>query len=219
MTALGLIPARGGSKRLPGKNMRLLCGKPLVGHAIDVARAVPEIIERIVVSTDDMVTIEYAENAGAGWVVRPADIAQGITPPIRNVEHAVRATGYKGDAVIYLQPTSPLRAADDIRGAWQLFLDTGADAVVSVTEATEKWVYELGHAGRLRMVGSSTSAANMVSPNGAIYIISMAALERGDDWWSGVTYAYVMPKGRSIDIDFLADFEAVEAIMRNGNVA
>lgn len=225
---LGLIPARGGSKRLPGKNLKLLNGIPLVQWTLNSAIHVPE-ITHIAVTTDHRPTAQLCIDwmrfiaKPLEWIKRPYHIAQGITPPIMNVQHAIswyRGLNIEFDHVAYLQPTSPLRVSDDISAAIGLHLEMKGDAVISVTEAGERWIYEVGHANRLRPIGTANPADRVVSPNGAIYIISREALERGEDWWTGVTYAYFMAKERSIDIDTSEDFALAEKLIgSSGNVS
>jgi len=222
MKVLALIPARGGSVRFPAKNMKPLCGVPLIGWTIrEACKAFGSESARIIVSTDDGATKGLCDTAGVEWIHRPNEIAQGKTNPIKNVEHAVKTVrdhGWRPDAVCYLQPTSPLRTSEDILGAMNLFAKNGADAVVSITEGRDPWVYEVGHADRLHHVGKSQSFKRLGSPNGAVYVMSIQSLDKGYDWdtaiSNGITYAFWMPKSRSIDIDVQSDFDAAEALMR-----
>jgi CMP-N,N'-diacetyllegionaminic acid synthase len=133
MKILGLIPARSGSKGVPGKNTRLLGGKPLFQHAFDAAMA-SGIVDRIVLSTDDIVTARMADAFGVEVpCLRPAEFAHDDSPMIDVVLHMLEHldhSGYRPDAVLLLQPTSPLRTPDHLRRAVGLLADN--DAVCSV---------------------------------------------------------------------------------------
>lgn len=213
---LAVIPARGGSRRLPGKNMRELAGKPLVGHTIDHARAAGLSGMQIIVSSDDEGTLGYASDLGVMPVRRPIELSKGETPPIWNVRHALKtfrqaAPGFDVSLVVYLQPTSPFRSPADITSAMSVAWNTGADAVVTVRVMKER-PFEIGFAGRLRMMPRTDSGQAIVAPNGAIYVITSKHLDGGGDWWDGITMAHVMPDERSLDIDVREDFDAADQL-------
>lgn len=208
---LAVIPARGGSRRLPAKNMRPLAGIPLVGRTINHAKDAK--LQHIAVSSDDEVTLIYARQQGAFAIERPPEISQGETPPIWNVRHAMKVLSGHLDVryIVYLQPTSPFRRAEDILRSLNVISRTGADAVVTVKMLKEV-PFEIAHAGRLRIMPKSESGQAIVAPNGAVYVITANHLERGGDWWSGVTQAHVMPEELSLDIDTREDFDAAEQL-------
>ena len=134
---LALIPARAGSKGLPGKNIRLLNGKPLLAYAADAARA-SGVVDRIVLTTDSEQIADVGRAAGIETpFLRPSDLAQDDTAMLPVIEHAVAAiesAGWPVDIIILLQPTSPLRLPSHVRRSVDLLRDTGADSVVSVLE-------------------------------------------------------------------------------------
>src|SRR5688572_23564500 len=136
MATLALIPARGGSKGLPGKNTRPLHGKPLIAWTVETARHAG-LFDRVVVSTDSRDIADVAERYGALVpFLRPAEIAGDATPMrdvIGHAIHAETAAGHEPAVVILLQPTSPLRSAEEIRAAAQLLRSTNCDSVVSVS--------------------------------------------------------------------------------------
>jgi N-acylneuraminate cytidylyltransferase len=210
---LAVIPARGGSRRLPAKNMRSLAGVPLVGRAIDHAKDAG--IKHITVSSDDDVTLAYARSVDVFAIKRPAEISQGDTPPIWNVRHAMKVVDglvpVDFQYIVYLQPTSPFRRAEDIISSLNVISRTGADAVVTVKTLKEV-PFEIGFAGRLRIMPRSESSNAIVAPNGAVYVITADHLERGGDWWDGITMAHIMPEELSLDIDVREDFEAAERL-------
>ena len=132
---LGLVPARAGSKGLPGKNIRLLRGRPLLAYAADAARA-SGVIDRMVLTTDSGQIADVAREVGLDTpFLRPADLAQDDTPMLPVIAHAVgvlASEGWSADIIVLLQPTSPLRTGAQIRRSVEILRDTGADAVVSV---------------------------------------------------------------------------------------
>lgn len=138
MKTLGVITARGGSKGIPGKNLKLLAGKPLLAYSVDAARAAG-VLDRIVVSTDDAAIADCARSLGCDVpFIRPAALAQDDTPHLPVLKHTVgwlaEHQGYRPDAVVILQPTSPLRRSEDIREAVRLLASRDVDSVVSVSE-------------------------------------------------------------------------------------
>ncbi len=136
MKTLGIITARGGSKGIPRKNIKLLGGKPLIAYTIEASKE-SGIFDRIIVSTDDNEIAEVAKKYGAEVpFMRPAELAQDTTPTLPVLVHALEwlksNEGYEPDAVAILQPTSPLRSSEHLRNAHVLFVQSGADSVVSV---------------------------------------------------------------------------------------
>jgi CMP-N-acetylneuraminic acid synthetase len=142
MRTLGVIPARGGSKGIPGKNLRLLAGRPLLAYTADAARGSRR-LSRVVLSTDDEATAAAGRSLGLEVpFLRPADLAADDSPMLPVLRHAVEAlsaSGFEADAVVLLQPTSPLRRAEHIDAAIELLEATGADSVVSVVEVPHQF--------------------------------------------------------------------------------
>ena len=201
MKIIALIPARAGSKRLPGKNTMALGGKPLVMWAVDAALEA-KIFDQIVVSTDCPAVASLTEP----WAwSRPHNLATDDTPMLDVVKYVERTV--ESDMIFLLQPTSPFRTAKDIQNVYSMMLESNGDAVVSVTDGPNDLVFQLGHANRMR------PREDIVVANGAIYAITTKALLGGEDWYSGVSYAYRMPKDRSLDIDTQADFELAKAML------
>lgn len=204
---IGLIPARGGSKRVERKNIADLGGEPLVAWSIRVALA-SKSLSSVWVSTEDQAIAHVAWLFGAKHLVRPPELARDDTPMMPVVAHAFDVL-VNFDAIMLLQPTSPFRTPADIDAAAALLGD-GADAVVSVTDAPDDLVFELGHANRMRPF------QRLVQCNGAIYLLTRDAFERGLDWYSGISYAYRMPKDRSLDIDTPLDLEIARMMIAAG---
>jgi N-acylneuraminate cytidylyltransferase len=218
---LAVIPARGGSKGLPGKNIRPLCGKPLIGWTIDAASSTRE-IDATVVSTDDDEIARIAQACGATVPFRrPAEISDDRASSLDVVMHAVeQLPGF--DIVILLQPTSPLRGCADIREAVQLFHRFDAKSVASVCEVDEHplWMYRVGTDHRLLPLleiderpSRRQDLPSVYRLNGAVYIVDLGWARRKNTFVSDETLAYVMPRARSIDIDTEADFLIAEHMM------
>lgn len=212
MRVLGIIPARGGSRRCPRKNIADLGGRPLIDWTIQAAID-SDVFTALLVSTEDKEISQVAERCGCSVWDRPPHLARDDTPSLDVVTDVVLAHGVGHfDVVHLLQPTSPFRTADDIAEAHGMLSRSGGDAVVSVSDLPQD-VFEVGHAWRMR------PRSDFVVPNGAIYAITGDALSRGEDWYSGVTYAYKMPRERSLDIDTPLDLEVARLMVERGLVA
>ncbi len=212
---LGLIPARGGSKGLPGKNILPACGRPLLAWTAASALGSRH-LDRVVVASDDDAILAAGRAAGCEALPRPAALASDTTPTIDVVLHALDSIAGH-DVVVLLQPTSPLRNTDDIDAACERFATSGAPACVSVSLAVQSpyWMYRLGARQTLEPVVDLPAEATRRQDlpavyvlNGAIYIADVAWLRRSRAFVGAGTVAYVMPASRSIDIDTAADFEA-----------
>jgi CMP-N,N'-diacetyllegionaminic acid synthase len=213
---LALIPARGGSKGLPGKNVLQVAGRPLLAWSVDAARAARS-VDRLVLSSDDDAIMAAARSCGCEVpFVRPAALASDTAATIDVVMHALDALpGY--DLIVLLQPTSPLRTAADIDAACERLVTSGAPACVSVSpvELSPYWMYYLGDNDNLVPVVESPQVVTrrqelpaVYALNGAVYVADTAWLRRSRAFITRDTVAHVMPIERSIDIDTIADFEA-----------
>ncbi len=223
-TYVGLVPARGGSRRLPGKNLRELRGRPLIEWTIRAALG--SRLERVIVSTDAEPVGVVARSAGAEVpFVRPAALASDVATTTDVVLHALkflRAGSDSSTHVVVLQPTSPLRTSEDIDGALTLRERHEADAVISVcrAECPAAWINTLPPDGRMtdffrdgirRARSQDLEIGHRL--NGAIYVydiervLRQRSLEMDDS-----SYAYMMPRERSIDIDDETDFLFAEAL-------
>lgn len=206
---LGVIPARGGSKGVPGKNLCQVGGKPLIAWTIEAALAT-ECIDRVIVSSDDAAIMAAARSAGADVPFqRPPDLASDESASIDVVLHALdMLAGY--DLVVLLQPTSPLRTAADIDAATRLCVSCNSPACVSVSPAEQNpyWMFRVDGSHRLTPVLADQPMASRRQDlpavyvlNGAIYVAEPAWLRRTRSFVGPEAVGYVMPAGRSIDID------------------
>lgn len=217
---LGLIPARGGSKGIPRKNIRLMAGKPLIAWTIEAALCSTR-LDAVVVSTDDEEIAEVSRAVGAQVpFIRPAELAADDTPGIDPVLHAMGMLP-QYDAVLLLQPTSPLRTTEDIDGLLSLAAATGAKSVVSVCEPEDHpfWMYRLGTDRRLeRLIETPDIARRQDLPpvfalNGAMYFAHVDCLHRRRGFVGAETLGYPMPVERSVDIDGPLDWRIAELLL------
>ncbi len=226
MGALAVVPARGGSKGLPGKNLAEAGGRPLLAWTLEAAREA-RCVERVVVSTDCPRIAEAAGRMGAEVPFRrPSELARDETPGLPVLRHAVRwleeHRGYAPEWVICLQPTSPLRIAADVEAAFEIAVARGADSVVSVTPARPHpfWAKRLDPDGRLAALDPSRGGSRRQDlpeawmPNGAVYVARRAFLLEAESFLDGRCYAHPMPPERSLDVDEPFDLELAEWLLR-----
>jgi CMP-N-acetylneuraminic acid synthetase len=226
---LGIIPARGGSKGIPGKNIVPIGGKPLLYWTIEAARTSK--LSRLVLSSDDLDIISVARRIGGVEVpfVRPAELANDDTPGIDVVLHMVEWLAqyehYQPDAVMLLQPTSPLRRTEHIDQAIEVFLQRGADSLVSVVRAPHNMIPE----SLMRLNGDSwlepvvpfderqnlrqTKPAYYARNGAAIYLVQTSLLLEQHTFYGRRMVAYEMGREDSIDIDDMFDLEICEWLL------
>lgn len=227
MDALGIIPARDGSKGIPRKNLALLAGKPLLAHTCEQALQATT-LTRLIVSTDAEAIADCARRCGVEVpFLRPRELAADETPMLDVVRHALEALrqreSYRPDVVVLLQPTSPLRRAEHIDGAVRRLIETGADSVVSVAEVPHQFtpgsLLRL-EAGRLvPLLNGSQPLRRQDKPlvyarNGpAVLAVRRQALE-GGSFYGEVSLPYVMPLDCSVDIDGPFDLALAEFLLQ-----
>jgi len=230
METLAIIPARGGSKGLLGKNIRPLAGVPLIAHTIKAAQGA-QTVDRIIVSTDDEAIAEIARDAGAEVpFIRPAhlsnDKATGVDVCLHALAHANNSLDYHPELVIFLQPTSPLRSSADIDAAVKLLRDSDADSVVSVKAVTEypQWMKKMDAEQRisplLEQLEIKTNRQDLEKSyilNGAIYLSTTASMKKSHSVYGSDTRGYLMPDNRSIDIDTANDMLIAKALFNSKN--
>lgn len=227
--ALYIIPARGGSKGIPGKNIKPLGGKPLIAYAIEAARDAGAPDSRIIVSTDDERIARVARDCGlAVDYMRPESLGGdtvGSREVILDVMDWADGRGIDYDAVVLLQPTSPFRMAEDISGAVALY-DDGIDMVVSVTEASTNPYYncfETDGDGYLHVSkGDGLITRRQDAPpaweyTGAVYVINRRSIRERPLGAFSRRVPFVMPRSRSIDLDTLTDWLVAEALININN--
>jgi N-acylneuraminate cytidylyltransferase len=221
LSVLAIVAARGGSKGVPGKNIMLIAGRPLIQWSIDAARGSRH-VDRLILSSDDPAIIEVARNGGCDVpFVRDAALATDESSSMDVVADALqRVPGY--EIVVLLQPTSPLRTAADIDGALTRLVESGAPACVSVREAEDHpyWTFRFDLAGRLARFaepdGSVPRRRQDLPPawclNGAVYAARVGWFMGTRTFLSAETIGFPMPADRSLDIDTFADIEQLRKI-------
>lgn len=225
---LGMINARGGSKGVPRKNIKLLGGKPLIAWSIEVARQVPE-ISRLIVSTEDEEIAGIARDYGADVpFMRPdelaSDTAVQLDTIIYNVERLEREEGRRIDAVALLQPTQPFRTPEDVSGCIRKMRETGAQSVITVAPNKHHpfglWTFGEEGAGLELFLkeGAQQKGFNrqqmkpLYMRTGAVYVISRQALLEKRSLYGDHVEGYVVDDIRSwINIDDLQDWEMAES--------
>ncbi len=227
MKTLAVITARGGSKRIPRKNLRELLGKPLIAYTFEAALK-SKLLNRVILSSDDDEIINAARKYGVEVPFkRPPELAEDDTPTLDVIVHAVKfleeREGYFPDIVVTLQPTSPLRTADDIDHALRKHIETGADSVVSVVEArhwqpirAKKIENDILYSYCLE---DKEGVRHQDLPpvyfrNGAFYSVKRDVLMKEHTMYGKITRPYIMPPERSLDIDSEIDFMLTELLMR-----
>lgn len=220
---LALIPARGGSKGLPRKNVLPLAGKPLIAWSIEAALAAPT-VRRVLVSTDDPEIAEVARQAGAEvpWL-RPVELATDTATSLDVALHALDRDDPNRGWLLLLQPTSPLRTANDIEAAAAL-REPGVDAVIGVCRALTHPALALredaeGFVAPYIEGAYSTRRQDLPAAwaiNGAIYLVRAGALREERTFKPARTRPYQMPPERSIDIDTAWDFAVAELALQRG---
>jgi len=220
---LGLVPARAGSKGVPGKNTRLLAGRPLLEYTARAARE-SGVLHRVVLSTDSEEIAECGRRVGLDVpFIRPAALAHDETPMLPVVEHALdelRRQGWEPEMVVLLQPTSPLRKPAHIRAAVEQLYQTGADSVVTVVAVPQHlspdYVMRVED-GRLRpflpegvRVTRRQDARPAYVRDGTVYAFRTTTLRRFGSMYGDDCRPLVLDAGESLSIDSVADWAAAE---------
>jgi N-acylneuraminate cytidylyltransferase len=221
--ALAVIPARGGSKGVLRKNVRLLAGEPLLAHTVEIALGAA-CVDRVVVSTDDLEIAEVAEMYGVKVVWRPAeisgDVASSESALLHTLEYLKQAEGYDPDLLVFLQCTAPLTLAEDIDGTVGALLDEDADSAVAVTpfhyflwqrDATGDAV-GINHDKNERLLRQEQEPQYLET--GAVYAMRVEGFLKARHRFFGRTAMYVMPSERRWEIDAPVDLKVAEVLMR-----
>lgn len=225
---LGVIPARGGSKGVPRKNIRVVCGKPLIAYTIEAALAASDVLDRVIVSTDDEEIAAVAREWGAEVpFMRPPELSGDKVPMAPVLQHAVRFAE-KTEAEPYawvclMQPTEPFRTADDIREAVALGRAGDCDSVISVVQvfAVHPILMKRIVDGRLEPYcipePEGTRRQDYSPPaymrNGALYLTRRDVLMDRGSIWGDVIRPMVMPPERSVGVDSELDMKLVELLL------
>lgn len=227
---LAVIPARGGSKGVPRKNIKAICGKPLIEYTIDAAKRC-EYIQRVIISTDDEEIAEVSKKLG-GEVpyLRPLELSGDNSPTVECVIEFLNTLekneGYKPDYVALLQCTSPLRNSIHIKEAIEQLLESDMDGIISVCEVelSPYWM-NIVNDGKLeyfieegKKITRRQDLPQVYRMNGAIYIVKTDILLKYKTFEPDNVCAYIMSQKDSIDIDTKLDFKMAELIMSEGEI-
>lgn len=222
MNCLAIIPARGGSKGIPRKNIRPLAGRPLIAFNIEQAKR-SRYVSRLVVSTDDAEIAAVAQQYGAEVVWRPAEIsgdtASSESALLHALEHLRKSEGYQPDVLVFLQCTSPLTLAEDIDGTVQALLDQGADSALAAIpfhyflwRQADGDAVGINHDKRTRPLRQERQPQYLEA--GAVYAMRAEGFLKAQHRFFGKTALYVMPAERRLEIDDPVDFEIAEVLVR-----
>ena len=224
---LAIIPARGGSKGVPRKNIRMLGDKPLICWTIEAALKSCS-IDRVILSTDDKEIAEICRPTGIEIpFMRPNELAQDDSLAIDNYLYTmgrmIDEFNYEGDDFLVLLPTVPFRNEDDIDNAVDVFYKNNSDSVISCRELSHppSWNFEISSAGIINQNNSSVeklmnrqNSQMPYAPNGGVYVFKYTLLKEKYNYYTDKTYAYIMPADRSIDIDTETDFKFAEFLAK-----
>lgn len=224
MNICSIIPARGGSKGIPRKNIRLLNGKPVIAYSIEASISTNLIKNTYVTTEDDEISV-ISKEYGAKVINRPKKLAEDNSSTVDVILHALdylEDNGFLPDFFVLLQPTSPLRTEADITSAINLFIDNNADALISVCELDHTSLMNFKIENSF-LVPNSESFLNkrrqelpkFYCPNGAIYITTPRSIKKTKTFIPQKTIPYIMSKERSIDLDVEFDFKLAEFFLDN----
>jgi CMP-N-acetylneuraminic acid synthetase len=226
---LAIIPARGGSKGLPGKNIKLLHGKPLIGWTIEQAKCC-EYIDEIFVSTDSRVVADMCEDFGISVpFLRPAELASDDASSMDVVEYVIKFLEHNGkyfDYIILLEPTSPLRKKDDLKNILEKLLkDVGADGLITIGEVHMEHpmtVKKINDKGRLvsyiedvRKISQRQQADKAYFPYGVAYVIRTDIFAQKKTFYTENVITFLIDRWQNYEIDDIYDFICIEAIFNN----
>ena len=227
-TFLAIIPARGGSKGLPGKNIKNLCGKPLIAWSIESGLK-SNYIDKVMVTTDDEEIATISKNYGADVpFLRPCEFSTDIATSFDVIRHTLNyyknKLNKKFDYIVLLEPTSPLREVSDIDNAIEKLLNSTADSIVGICKTEDQNPaflvhkspneYISGYEQKEMRVLRRQDIRNVYFFEGTIYISKTDILKEKETFYHSNTIGYVVPKYKSLEIDDMDDFIMVEAIMK-----
>lgn len=223
---LAIIPARGGSKGIPKKNIIPLAGKPLIAWTIEAAQK-SKYIDKVIVSSDDDKILSVGSKFQAQPIKRPAHLATDTAAPepliFQVMNHLKKKENYVPEIIVYLQPTSPLRDTEDINASIEMVLNKKATAVISVYELEKKYlkIFITGKSGYLKgPINDSYPFMNrqqlpsVYMPNGAVYVISRKEFVKTRQLFSNKTVPYIMTAEKSFDLDTKDDLKKLKDILK-----
>lgn len=225
MNICSIITARGGSKGVPKKNIKLLNKKPVIAYSIEESLKSNDIKETYV-TTEDKEIANISREYGAKIIDRPQELARDNSTSVDVVLHSLEYLeniGELPDFFVLLQPTSPLRTKEDIGNAIKLFIENECDALISVSQLDHSSMMSFEIKNNFLTPNCDEKflnkrrqeLPNFYCPNGAIYITTPDSLRKNNTFIPKNTIPYIMPKERSVDLDTEFDFKLIEFILRN----
>ena len=227
MKSIAIITARGGSKGLPGKNIKLLNGKPLIAYTIEAAIK-SKLFDKVIVSTDSEEIAQVSKKYGAEIpFLRPIELATDKSDSMDALFHAIKyykENGEEFEFVMKLQPTSPLRKEEDIIEAFKIIKDKNGDSVISVSECKHPplWANTLPADGNMNsFIKPEVKGKNRqelqtyYELNGIIFLSKVEKLIQTRDWFGEKCYAQIIDSKRAIDIDDIIDFKLAEILLQS----
>lgn len=222
---LAVVPARGGSKRIPGKNIKLVNGKPLIAYTIEVASK-SKYINKLILSTDSDEIIKVCKDYPIEIPFkRPANLATDNALAMDTYEHVILEMrnnfNFDADILVILEPTCPLRTTEDIDNAIKLFLEKKADSVRSMVEASPaEYLKVIDENSKISNYLENVKVLNMQDykkvyiPQGAVTVVDAKLFLKHKKYYYENTYAHIMPKERSVDVDSEFEFKLAEYLFK-----
>lgn len=221
-TTVAIIPARGGSKGIPKKNLHQFCGQPLIYWSVKQALD-SDLVERVFVSSDDLEILEVAESFGAETILRPRELSGDDASSEEAWLHAIEVLANKNVEianVVALQPTSPIRNASDIDNALLTFWENGYDSLLSVCEVEDRFVWGIDQTGHAQSINYDyknrqrrQNLPKRYLENGSFYIFGPELLKKHKNRLAGKIGVFVMEKHKMFQIDDFVDLELCSIIM------
>lgn len=229
LKVLGIIPARGGSKGVPRKNIKVLGDKPLISYTIEIAKAAPS-ISTLIVSTDDNEIAKVARKYGAEIpFLRPEELSTDTTPMVSVLKHVISFYAQKEeifDAICLLQPTTPFRTVEDIENCVDIMTKTNADTVITTVRVPDVfnpyWVYtQKGETLSLSVAGETKPRRQDLplafGRAGSVYLMKPDNVMKNNSLYGNKIMGYEIPHERNINIDTLSDWEKAECFLKRNN--
>lgn len=215
MKAVAIIPARGGSKGIPRKNVFPFNGKPLICWCIEAARQA-EMVDQVIVSTDDAEIAQISRTAGATVIMRPDDISSDIASSEDALIHALSSLNEHPDLTVFLQCTSPLTQSEDIDNCIRKLIDSNADSAFTATESHRFLWMDQDRATGINHDGAERKRRQDLekeyAENGAVYVMKTTGFMQARHRFFGKTVISEMPSTRTWEIDTLEDIHVAEAL-------
>ena len=225
MNVVSIIPARGGSKGIPRKNIKLLNKNPVISYSIEASNSCG-LINNTIVSTEDDEISKISNEWGANIIKRPDELAEDTSSSIDVILHVLdylEDNDSLPDLFVLLQPTSPLRTSEDIENSINLFLESDCDSLVSVCKLNHQSLLNFSLNDDYLVQNNNENFFNCrrqdlptyYELNGAIYITTPEYIRKNKSFYGDKTIPYIMPKERSVDLDTFFDFKLVEFLLKD----